>query len=210
MSKAEIRSEMNAREFQWNAERDEALLELNAADRRNLRRFDELTETMFARLYHEALHAYLENYLYPRSQYDVPVWLHEGLAQFFQNGRLEADTLRIDSLPREALLTVQRDLASGRPVSLAELLETEDFEFISGERRRQLYAHAWALVYYLAIEQGVIGTESLERIVTRRSEALEDETQRKAAQIARFQELVDRPLFDFQQLWHEAMLELKP
>ena len=49
---------------------------------------------MFRRLAHEAFHAYLETYVYPRQAYDVPRWLNEGLAQTFEAGLLEdADVL---------------------------------------------------------------------------------------------------------------------
>ena len=207
VARSAIDDEINARKKQWKDERDEAMLLLNTADRRNDRRFDELTETMFARLYHEALHAYLENYLYPQSQFEVPIWLHEGLAQFFQNGRLEADTLRIDSPLGTALAIAQQDIKSETPISLADLLAADSQDFLTREDRHKYYAHAWALVYYLAIERAVIGTETLDKIVP---PAVDADAQAEGAEITRFQSLVDQPLFDFEQQWHAAVLELSP
>ena len=45
---------------------------------------------MFRRLYHEAFHAYLDNYVYESPGYEIPTWLNEGLAQVFAAGLLEA------------------------------------------------------------------------------------------------------------------------
>src|SRR5205085_3290799 len=39
--------------------------ELNLADAKNNRKFDEATQALFATLYHEAFHAYLARYVYP-------------------------------------------------------------------------------------------------------------------------------------------------
>ncbi|HZZ70632.1 MAG TPA: hypothetical protein VFE24_00145, partial [Pirellulales bacterium] len=84
---------------QGSWDRELALLDkrIQAADRLNASLFNEVSGEMFARLYHEAFHAYLDNYLYPPQRYDVPRWLNEGLAQTFEAGLLEADTLRIDA-----------------------------------------------------------------------------------------------------------------
>lgn len=71
--------------------------ELNRVDRTNAQKFNAVTSGMFTKLYHEAFHAYLENYVYPRKNYDVPVWLNEGQAMMFEAGVLENDTLRFDA-----------------------------------------------------------------------------------------------------------------
>jgi len=201
-----IDKEINARKALWKTEMDEAFQKLNAADRRNERRFQEVTDEMFRRIYHEAFHAYLENFLYPSEQYDVPVWLNEGLAQFFQSGRLEADTLRIDAPLAEALQTVQQDLQSEEPLLLSEVLQADARDFLrnGGNRRRanRLYAHAWALVYYLAFYEPVLGTAAVDEYVAKDVE--------RSDAIVRFQKLVDVPLSEFEEQWRATILSLRP
>ena len=206
VAKKQIDKEIDARTNLWNTQRNEAFLQLNTADRRNDQRFREVTDAMFARLYHEALHAYVENYLFPRSQYEVPIWLHEGLAQFFQSGRMEADTLRIDAPLPTALASAQRDLSSESPVQLLNVLYARRSDFLDSEQGQYLYAHAWALVFYLTIERGVLGTETLEQFVTRKNESPHDDA---GERILRFQKLVGEPLLDFEQSWREAVLGMK-
>ena len=207
----QIDDEINARKLQWKQEKADVEVQLNAADRRNERKFEEVTDEMFRRLYHEAFHAYWQNYLYPDDQFEVPVWLHEGLAQFFQSGRLEADTLRIDAPLPGALKLVQADLKTGHPLPLIDLLLAKRSDFLSREKGDLLYAHAWALVYYLAFEEGVIGTDALHGYITRREAAdrdlsIQDEETRE---IIQFQRLVGQPLLDFEDQFHAATAALQ-
>ena len=67
---------------------------------------------MFVRLFHEAFHAYLENYVYPQTDHDVPRWLNEGLAQVFEGGQLESGSLRLDAPDTARLKLLQEDFAA--------------------------------------------------------------------------------------------------
>ncbi len=179
---------------------------IKAADRRNAGRFQEVAGQMFSRLNHESFHAYLENFVYPHALYDVPRWLNEGLAQTFEGGLLEADTLRVDAPSAQRLAQLQNDLRGERPLPLAELLSADANTFLSAHRgdaasASRLYLYSWGLAYYLTFEQPLLGTRQLERYV--------DPAAADKPDVERFEELVGMPLKDFEQRWRAAMLALK-
>ena len=86
-----------AEQRKWKDEFATLEAQIKAAERRNDNRFQEVTGEMFGRLAHESFHAYLENFVYPRLSSEVPRWLNEGLAQTFEAGLLDGDSLRVDA-----------------------------------------------------------------------------------------------------------------
>ncbi len=208
-SRAEIVVEVKARQNAWSHEKAAWLNKIKTANRRNDEKFDELTGSMFRRLYHEAFHAYLENYVYPHDRFHVPRWLNEGLAQMFESGQLEGDTLRIDAPDRPALLAVQEQLARDESVSLPRLLEAGETEFLTAHRSaagpgRQIYYLSWAVTYYVTFvrEPSIWDTTALDAYVTPDHSGL--------SPIARFERLVHTPLPEFWRQWRNAILALTP
>lgn len=179
---------------------------LDSSDRKNATLFQELTGRMFARLYHEAFHAYLENYIYPHRQFDVPRWLNEGLAQVFEAGVLEAETLRVDAANKTSLDTLQADLQSPRPLKLSQVLSADRRNFLvahgDGVGTSSLhYAYSWGLAHYLTFERPVLGGAALDEYV-----ALGNN---RAEAVARFERLTGTPLDDFEPRWRKYILALK-
>jgi len=182
--------------------------QVQASDRQNAQEFDKVAAQMFTRLYHEAFHAYLEDYVYPQRDYAVPAWLQEGLAVMVEEGILEDGALRIDAPHREALRQLKADLGGPTPVSLAALVETttEDYHRPVGggaaaAASQRYYAAAWGLTYYLAFERNLLGREALDAYV-----------QKAAARqpaIGRFEQLAGEPLAEFEKAWRAAMLNLR-
>ena len=180
--------------------------QLRSYDRRNNRAFDEVARQMFARIYHEAFHAYLENYVYPHDRHDVPHWLNEGLAVMFEGGLLESGSLRLDAPNRAALAGLKADLAGDRPLGLKELLEADGRNFLvaggaSAESSNRHYYHAWGLVYYLTFQQRLLQSPALDRYVAQDA--------RHLPPVVRFEALVDMPLAEFEQAWRKYVLELR-
>ena len=189
----------------WKNEVEGVNRQINAAERRNVDQFDKLTAGIFARLYHEAFHAYLENYVYPQRDHDVPRWLNEGLAQIFETGQLEAGMLRLDAPQPERLAKLQDDLR-GEPLSLAEVLNADGSKFLvyhpGGQTAsKRYYLYSWGLAWYLAFRQPVLESAALDRYV--------DRAAAKISPVARFEQLVGMPLDQFESRWRAEMLKLK-
>ena len=107
-------------------------------------------ETVFEVLQHEGFHQFAWNYLGS----DLPIWVNEGLAQYFEDGVIVhgrfktgfADALRIRVL-RDAF-------ANGRGPHVREVLDIDDEAWrrtVTADARagERLYAQAWSVVYFL-------------------------------------------------------------
>ena len=205
LAKQEVDKELDARRALWNDQFRRLQQQLNAADRRNEAKFAEVTQQMFRRLYHEGFHAHLENLVYPHDDHDVPVWLNEGLAQVFQSGQVEADTLRIDAPLAPALDLVQREVAAGRAMPLTELLASSRQMFLDAADKPTAvrhYAYAWALAYYLTFNEPLLGGADLDQYLAVGAS--------DASPTARFEQLVGRPVERFEAQWLEAIAAMRP
>ena len=135
---------------------------MDAADRRNEQTFAKASHEALRRLYHEAFHAYLENYVFDSATKTVPRWLNEGLAQVFEHAQLDGDYLRIDIAP-QALTTAVRQGLALRPLPLSVLLASKAGDFHGRQDpalAQQLYTESWGLAFYLTFHAGV-PTENL-------------------------------------------------
>lgn len=206
MPRAEIPIILNKERATIEGEINQKLAQVQRVERRNAEIFDSVTRQMLARLYHEAFHAYLENYVFPRADYDVPLWLNEGLAMIFEAGILESDTLRIDAPARPALELLKTEIRQGRYLALSDLLAAGPKDFLqpagaAPERPDRHYAYAWGLAYYLTFEKDLLAGPALEKYVAPGT-ARDDPA-------GRFERLVGVPLARFQADWHEYLLGLR-
>jgi hypothetical protein len=187
------------RKFKEEIKRKET--ELAKVNRENERLYRLVAGQMLARLYHEAFHAYLENYVYPRSSHDVPLWLNEGLAQVFESGLLEADSLRIDAPNRELLKRLKADLTGKEPLPLRRLLAADQPVFLGADEGNRYYAYAWGLAYYLTFEKHALGSPGMDRYVRAAAKEL--------APAERFEQLAGTRLDKFEQIWRQYILTLR-
>jgi hypothetical protein len=199
----EVRSIVLATRQKWEEQRNAMAAAIAEADTANRQAYDRAVDSLCRRLYHEAFHAYVDNYVFDSQTYDVPTWLNEGWAQLFEGGQLEADTLRIDAPAPERLQRLQEALAAERRLSLEAVLSADQSAFLvahgEGERSASRhYACAWGLAYYLAFVEPVTA-EALERYVQPAS----GESSRE-----RFETLVGQPLDVFDERWTRAMVSL--
>jgi len=179
--------------------------EIRRCDRQNEQAFDQVTRQMFTRLYHEAFHAYLENYVFPHENNHVPHWLNEGLATMFEAGLLESGALRVDAPNRPALKKLKSDLKGGQPLALTELLAADQQSFLvahdtSSEQSNRHYSYAWGLVYYLTFEKDLLDSPALLRYVAPDAKTIPP--------VARFEGLVGMPLAQFEKAWREYIATL--
>jgi len=198
---AQIRHALVARRARFEQAIRRKEQELKAARRENAGLFADFTEELFDRLFHEAFHAYLENYVFPAERYDVPLWLNEGLAQVFEAGLLEGEAMRIDAPNPRALAQLKQDMQSSRPLPLAELLKAGPREFLAEQRSQRYYACAWGVVYYLTFEKCLLTRDRLEAYV--RPEAA------RLPPVERFERLVGLPLGEFESQWRGYVQQLR-
>ncbi len=198
----EIELETRARRAAWEREFATALSRLEVAERRNSARFAEVTRQSLARLYHEAFHAYVENYVYPRDSHPMPKWLDEGLAQIFETAQLDGDTLRIDAPDPVRLAQLRELLQESATGGIAKLLNAPDDQFLTlheGDAGHRLYLYAWGLAWYLIYNQNLLYGDRLDRYVINPD---------GREPVARFKALIEMPLDEFETAWRHALLSL--
>ncbi len=200
-SKETIRRALIVERGKFENEIEAVRYKMKCSERRNARIFDDRARQMFIRLYHEAFHAYLENYVYPHESHDVPRWLNEGLATMLEAGLLESDTLRVDAPNREALKRLQADLAGETPLELKEFLAGGHQAFLQADGADRHYACAWGLVYYLTFEKRLLGTAALEEYVGQPAKSMPP--------VERFEKLVGMPLAEFEKAWRAYVVKLR-
>jgi hypothetical protein len=190
------------RRAQWNADQKELEKAIAESDAKNQTKFHEATEGIYRRLQHEAFHAYLENYVYPRNRFQVPRWLNEGLAQVFEYAQLDAETLRVDAPPPHLLAQWKKEMKAGHLLSLRELL-TDEKPLATGhdspEGAARHYLYAWSVTYYLAFQQNRLSSAEFAQFLVK--DALEP--------VVKFERLVGKPCEEFEKQWHADMAKLK-
>ncbi len=197
----EIMAELRQRKASWKKELETTL----ATNLQRLRsaedKFNTVSGNMFRSLAHESFHAWLDTFVYPHDEHDVPRWLNEGLAQVFEGGQLDGDSLRLDAPDRDRLAALRADLASGQPLPLAQLLGASERQFLgphAGRTPERHYLYAWGLAHYLTFHHNLLATGKLDRYVAQSSRELDP--------IARFESLTGQPLGEFESAWRAAML----
>lgn len=189
-----------------NKEVAEKQRQLQSFDRQNAQEFEKVAGQMLSRLYHEAFHAWLENYVYPADRYAVPAWMNEGLAMIMEAGRVDADALRIDSPRRDALKRLKAELSGPNPLGLREILEAEQRDFVVHEAEpnaasQRLYAGAWGLAHYLAFERQTFRGPALEAFLAKTADT---------TTTARFERWLGQPLSECEAAWRDYILALRP
>ncbi len=119
----------------WSSSRGE--LVIRPVDAAN---YQQARERILPTVYHEAFHQYLSLATEPLR---VCVWFNEGHAVLFEHTDLRGNDVRFE----EYLPYAER--ATGMPLSQLFALNYEMFYHSDAGRRRQHYATAWAVVYYL-------------------------------------------------------------
>ena len=118
------------------------------------------TETQIVdTILHEASHVILHQ-LAP----NTPIWLHEGLAQYFQTIRPDGERLRIEPIA-EALLRIRQWIADDQLISVRHYLNIpqEQWQAMAHNRNAIPYTLAWGLVYFMMSRP--VGEQTIRRIL---------------------------------------------
>jgi regulator of replication initiation timing len=132
--------------------------------------FDKHTGQMLRMLYHEGFHAFLRNFLFEeKAAQKAPVWLNEGLAQYFEQARVEGSRLVLGQLDREWMAMLREWNKEGGLVPVADLVSAGSDKFLVKSDKDQAastkhYLQSWAVIHWLG-EQGRLNKKNLEAYV---------------------------------------------
>ncbi|MFN8010608.1 MAG: DUF1570 domain-containing protein [Holophagaceae bacterium] len=114
-------------------------------------------------VYHEFTHGILH-----RNFRNIPVWLDEGLAEFYGETRIQSDKVLIGS-PSKGSLEILR---GGGLLPLERLLQVTQRspEYREGDKTGMFYAEAWALTHYLLMEEAPVKAGLFTRYLEAQSE----------------------------------------
>jgi len=109
-------------------------------------------------LQHEAFHQFAFNAISP----DLPIWLNEGLAQFFEEGLWNGDGFLLGEMPPRRIRQLQADLKAGRLVAFRKLLLMSGSEWAGRLGANHSvgatqYNQSWAMVHFLVMAQNARG-----------------------------------------------------
>ena len=189
----------------WQQDRTAEQARIDAADRENAARVAAARRGFYARIAHEAWHAYAEARLRPADGAGIPAWLDEGLGQVVESAPLEAGELRLDAADPSRLAALQAAFRAGTVPPLAELLRAGPEQFIAGhahaaEAPGRAYLAAWGLAFELAVMEPVLTPAAVAALGRGPAEDA----------VGRFERLVGMPLERFEPRWRERMAELRP
>jgi hypothetical protein len=181
--------------------------EIDAVEARNKETFKRAQDRLFQRLFHEAFHAYLLNFVYPPRDGELPRWLNEGLAQIFETAIFEVGELRIGHADKERLDAVRVALGRDALLPLSDLLRCGPKQFqVAHDGDKQVsdrnYLASWALAFYLTFDRKVLGTPALDAYVR--------DLKRGTDPLDAFRTLTGQPLSKFERDFQDYLKHLRP
>jgi hypothetical protein len=181
--------------------------QIRQADKQNRTMLEAAAQRLFQTLYHEAFHAYLNNFVYPANQGEIPRWLNEGLAQVFEGAFVDAGELRVERPDRNRLLKALALLRKNELTPLSDLLRSGSKHFLVVHGTDQPasdrhYLTSWAVAYYLAFDRKILGTKELDEYVRSSGRGVET--------LPAFQALVGQPLPEFEKDLKAYLQQLRP
>jgi len=113
------------------------------------------TEEVLRTLYHEGFHQFMYEVVSP----SVPVWLNEGLAEYFSDATWNGQTFTLGQVSSVRLYVVQQAVLAGNYIPFRRFfrMTSENWlQDISVDRRRASiqYAQAWSIVHFLIHADG--------------------------------------------------------
>jgi hypothetical protein len=191
----------------WKEILDKQRRRIKAADVRNQETFTRAQRRLFQRLFHEAFHAYLLNFVYPPREGELPRWLNEGLAQIFETAVFEVGELRIGHADPERLTAVRQALSTNVLLPLPDLLRSGAKQFqVAHDGDKQVsdryYLASWGLAFYLTFDRKLLGTPALDAYVR--------QLQRGTDPLEAFGELTGQSLAAFERDFRHYLNHLYP
>ena len=151
------------------------------------------SEKLGATLVHEAFHQWLGTHVD-----DAPRWFNEGMAEYFEGGKITPKSLEIGVVDSGWVSLLQSNMDTCLPVGDLMHLGAKDFY---AEGRVQLnYAQAWSWVHFLAAKR------STRKLLSRYFKALRAGKDAKEAYLEAFE---DADLGALERSWRQYVLKLR-
>jgi hypothetical protein len=131
----------------------------------------------------------------------IPIWLNEGMAQYFETSIVVSGKLQTGIIDRRRLLAAQHFIRQKKAMSLMELVQMDKPTFYANAETA--YPASWALVYYLINREGSLYRNSAFK------RYLQDLKYGKNA-IGSFQQRFGRDIARWQPDFEQFILQLKP
>lgn len=109
-------------------------------------------DTPWPRVLHTVKHEGFHQFAYSRFAGDLPVWVNEGLAEFFGESVLVGRTLVMGQSNVRVLEDIRQDIEEGRIISFREMLTMSSQQWLDSVQRmsaRTQYNQAWSMVHFL-------------------------------------------------------------
>jgi tetratricopeptide (TPR) repeat protein len=113
--------------------------------------------------YHTICHEYAHALLYLNFR-SLPLWLNEGLSEYFGNCSIGDKEVRVGEADRDHLRRLKE--SSLLPVEELLLVDKSSPYYNEQDRASVFYAEAWALVHYLVLDPAARKEQLLQRFLT--------------------------------------------
>lgn len=162
--------EANKQLVKWEQPIKEIQEKIRQLNRRNDNVFDQYVSLMLQTLYHEGFHAFLGQFLFDEELVkDVPLWLNEGLAQYFEHARVEGPRLILGREDEAKTALLRKFHRQNTLIPLRKMITAGSKDYMvhkigDAERSTKNYLQAWWLVRMLG-EKGRLKKKHLDAFV---------------------------------------------
>jgi len=111
----------------------------------------EYLEVVLETLRHEGTHQFVMHFIGS----DIPIWLNEGMAVFYQHSRFQNGQLELGEVPPERVIRLKEAIKGHKIIHLARMLRMSNLDwlnavYVGAPHAGLQYDQAWAMVHFLA------------------------------------------------------------
>ena len=111
----------------------------------------EYLEVVLETLRHEGTHQFVMHFIGS----DIPIWLNEGMAVFYQHSRFQNGRLELGEVPPKRVIRLKEAIEGHKIIHLGRMLRMSNLEwlnavYVGGSHAGLQYDQAWAMVHFLA------------------------------------------------------------
>ncbi len=162
-------------------------------------------EEVLRTLYHEGFHQFMYELISQR----CPIWLNEGLAEYFSEATWNGRDFGVGHVPGSRLYVVQQAVKQGKYVPFAELFSMSSESWLQNirtdnHRANLVYCQSWSIVHFLLQAENGRYVARMGKLVELISEGNDQEEAFKESFGPGFS------LRAFERAWAEYIMSLKP